>query len=141
MNIRAVELADFDNGLLETLNSLQDTYLTSEEAKLIYNGYFVEGQSQIYVVQNEQRIIGCGTLLIEYKFIHKFSKVAHIEDVAINKEFQGLGIGSLLIEHLIKEAKLQGCYKVILDCNKSLIPFYSKCGFKPQDVHMRLDLL
>ena len=46
------------------------------------------------------------------------------------KGFEGLGIGSALINHALHFAKGAGCYKVVLDCSDTNISFYQKTGFK-----------
>ena len=38
-----------------------------------------------------------------------------------------------LIQTLIEIGKSKGCYKIILDCSNSVIPFYEKCGLKYKD--------
>ena len=75
-------------------------------------------------------IIGTITILIEQKLIRNFGKVAHIEDVVIDKDFRGKGIGKLLIQEAIKIAYKNKCYKIILDCDETNVPFYEKCNFK-----------
>ena len=46
----------------------------------------------------EGKIVGSTTLLIETKFIHNGGKVGHIEDVVVDKEHQGKGIGEKIIK-------------------------------------------
>jgi hypothetical protein len=41
-----------------------------------------------------------------------------------------------LIEELVRVAKQQGCYKVILDCAESNVAFYEKCGLSRKEVQM-----
>ncbi len=140
MIIRKLELNDFENGLLETLSSLQEVNLTPESAKLVYNGYIADSNSHIYVVEDKGKVIACGTLLIEYKLIHSFCISIHLEDIAVHKDFQNMGYGKLLIDYLIKESKLINAYKITLDCSKELKSFYEKLDFLQSDVHMRLNI-
>ena len=52
-------------------------------------------------------MIGATTLLVEQKFIHSGGKAGHIEDVVTRKGFEGLGIGSALINmHCILQRQL-----------------------------------
>lgn len=100
--------------------------------------------SNIYVaytiVNGEEIIVGCSTLLIEDKIIHRGGKVGHIEDVVVNQKYRVKGIRKLLIDHCVEIAKREGCYKVILDCDEDNVRFYEKCGFKPHGVCMRIDM-
>jgi glucosamine-phosphate N-acetyltransferase len=65
--------------------------------------------------------------------------VAHIEDVVVSKEYQGKGIGEMLIQSLLDLAKDSDCYKTILDCSDEVKPFYEKIGFKITSNGMRYD--
>ena len=85
------------------------------------------------------KIVGSTTLLIEQKFIHDGGLVGHIEDVVVNKDFQGQKIGEKVMKYLLEIAKNRGCYKTILDCTEDVKPFYEKLGFKQVGNELRLD--
>ena len=94
----------------------------------------------IYIYKNYEEIpIGIITLIIEQKLIHSGQCVGHIEDLVVDHKYKNKGIASELINHCVKIAKDNNCYKVILDCKEELIPFYNKNNFKQQGVCMRLD--
>lgn len=59
---------------------------------------------QVYVVRSEatKEIIGCGTLAV---FHSPTGTKASIEDVVVEPQQQGKGIGKRLVQHLIEEAK------------------------------------
>ena len=78
-----------------------------------------------------------GTLFIEYKIIHSFGKVGHIEDIVISKNFRGKGYGKFLIKKLMKIAKDDfKVYKVILNSSDKNIPFYENCGLTKKENQM-----
>ena len=83
----------------------------------------------IWVVLVDNKIVGCGTILYEQKLIHNYGIVAHIEDVVISNNHKNKNYGSLLIEFLMDKATEKGCYKIILNCEPTLKPFYEKLGF------------
>lgn len=93
---------------------------------------------QIWIAQevSSNKIIGCGTILIEPKFIHNCGNVAHIEDVCILPEYRAKGYGQLIIQLLIDVTKTNNCYKVILNCSEDKKLFYEKCGFKLSNIQM-----
>ena len=96
--------------------------------------------NNIYVyVDNE--IKGLVTLIIEQKLIHGGKCVGHIEDLVVDKNFSGNGIARELVNHCVKIAESNNCYKIILDCSESLEPFYNKLEFKKQGICMRKALL
>ena len=41
-----------------------------------------------------------------------------------------------MLEALLAHAQNKGCYKVILNCSESNIPFYQKCGLEQNEVQM-----
>jgi len=138
MEIREAIISDLNNGLLDSLKSLSDPQLSFDEALDIY--LQVAAKTQIYVAVVDGKVVGTASLLVETKFIHAGGKVGHIEDVAVQKEYQGRGIGKALVEYLIMVGMSLGCYKLILDCNLDLVPFYEQFGFRNWCNAMRLDL-
>lgn len=138
ITVRPLQIEDFQNGFLESLSNLHDPKLSPDAALLIWRN--MASNILVYVAEDDGKIVGCATLLVEEKFLHGGCKAAHVEDVATHKDHQGKGIGSLLQKHLIEEAKRLDCYKILLDCKENLIPFYEKFGYKESDKHMRLNL-
>lgn len=100
--------------------------------------YSTQKNTKIYVVVDEEtnKLMGCGTLIIEKKLIHNLGKVGHIEDVVVDSKYRGKNIGKKLIEFLLNLAKEEKCYKVILDCVIDKVGFYEKCGLEQKGVQM-----
>lgn len=93
-----------------------------------------------FVAIINDKVVGTASLLIEPKFSNNYKFCGHLEDVAVNKDYQGFGVAKALIEHIINHCKKKNYYKLILDCDKSLVKFYEKFGFKENGVAMRLDI-
>lgn len=92
----------------------------------------------IFIYKNFKKVpIGIITLFIEPKLIHGGKCVGHIEDLVVYNNYKGNGIASQLINHCVKIAEENNCYKILLDCKEELIPFYNKNNFKQQGVCMR----
>jgi glucosamine-phosphate N-acetyltransferase len=88
--------------------------------------------------QSTTNIIATGTIILEPKFIHNNGKVGHIEDIVVDREKHGLGIGKKLIDDLVIICRNSGCYKVILNCSETKAGFYEKSGFKIKERQMAL---
>lgn len=88
------------------------------------------------VIETQGRIVACGTLLIEYKFIHDCGKLGHIEDIVVASEQRGTGLGRLLIQQLTELAFAHGCYKITLDCDVKNETFYGKSSFVTKGLQM-----
>lgn len=135
MQLRKLNKNDYDQYLL-LINDFKKTYFS----KIIFEELLdiINANSTIWVIEEDGKLIGTGTLLYEYKFIRDISKCAHIEDVCINKDYRGKNYGTLLIDHLITEAQNNNCYKIILDCNSDLEKFYAKSGLIKSGIQMSL---
>jgi glucosamine-phosphate N-acetyltransferase len=140
IKIRKLQKKDLYNGFLLSLDSLRkSSHLKPKKANTIFDKISKNPDYIIYVAINDKKIIGATTLLIEQKFIHDGGKVGHIEDVVVRKEYQGRGVGKMIVTALLKYAEKRGCYKTILDCTDDLIPFYENLGFKRHSNSMRFD--
>jgi glucosamine-phosphate N-acetyltransferase len=140
VKIRKLQEKDLFNGFLESLDSLRKASdLKPKKAKIIFKKMRSIPDHVIYVAVRDSKIIGAATIFVEQKFIHQGGKVGHIEDVVVNKEHQGEGIGLKLIKALIQYAEKKGCYKTVLDCTDEVMPFYKKLGFKHFSNSMRID--
>ena len=138
--IRKIIESDLENGFLESLDNLRQTSnLEQNSVKNILKKILENENHIIHVAELDGKIVGSTTLLIEQKFIHEGGFVGHIEDVVVNKEFEGQGIGMKLVLSLLDVAKEKKCYKTILNCEDKLLPFYEKIGFKQKSTEMRFD--
>jgi glucosamine-phosphate N-acetyltransferase len=144
-DVREIRLSDLAKGYFSTLKNLSELggiEENVEKAGKIFNDISTNPLHKIFVAvdKHTSEVIGSTTLLIEQKFIHSGGRAGHIEDVVTRKGFEGLGIGSALINHALYSAKAVGCYKVVLDCSDTNIGFYKKAGFKAHETSMRFDL-
>lgn len=132
------------NEYLDLLKNLSDTIERDKMTNLMnyYKIMELYPHIQIWIAEDaySKQIIGCGTIIIEPKFIHKCKNVAHIEDVCINPEYRNKGYGNKVIQLLIDISKLNNCYKIILNCNEKNKLFYEKCGFTETNKQMSIYL-
>lgn len=146
LEVREIELDDLKNGFFPTLRNLSELGFIQGDlvkAEQILSNIRANPLHKIFVAIDKEtsEVIGATTLLIEQKFIHDGGKAGHIEDVVTRKGFEGLGIGTALIDHALRFAKTVGCYKIVLDCSEANISFYRKIGFRLHETCMRYDLL
>jgi len=138
--IRELKKEDLWNGFLTTLDSLRKASdIDRNKADEIFEKINSNPDHIVAVAELDGKIVGSTTLLIEPKFIHKGGVVGHIEDVVIDKKFQGQKIGEKIMKYLLEFAKNRGCYKTILDCTDDVKPFYEKLGFKHIANELRFD--
>ena len=92
-------------------------------------------KSIFIVVEINNIIVGVASLYIIEKLTRKMGL---IEDVAVDSNYRGKGIGIKLIQNLTSEAKDMGCDKIVLNSSKDNISFYEKSGFKVNEIQMVL---
>ena len=138
--IRKLRIEDLQNGFLTSLDSLRKASdIDKSKAEEIFKKIDSNPAYTIAVAEMDGKVVGSTTLLIEQKFIHQGGLVGHIEDVVVDKNFQGQKIGEKIMKYLLDIAKNQGCYKTILDCTDDVKPFYEKLGFKQVANELRFD--
>ena len=143
-NIRELKISDYYLNYYNLLNQLSITSkkkCSFEEYGLIWKNIHENPNHYIFVIEEDNKIVGSITIIIEYKFIHNNSCIGHIEDVVVDKDFRGKGLSKKLIEHCLNLAKIKNCYKVILNCDKDKIELYQKYGFKVVSFGMRNEII
>jgi glucosamine-phosphate N-acetyltransferase len=93
--------------------------------------------------EESDKIIGTVSVLIEHKFNRGWSRVAHLEDVAVHSDAQGKWVGTMLIQTAIAYAQEQTCYKIILDADKdpAHVHYYEKFWFTNEWAYMKISFL
>jgi GNAT superfamily N-acetyltransferase len=113
-------------------------------------GHFVEsgfGKNPVwwaFVAEAENKIVGFALYYIRYS-TWKGQRM-YLEDILVNEPWRGKGIGKLLFDQLIEEAKekqLSGMMWQVLEWNEPAINFYKKykgVNFDPEWVNGSLML-
>ena len=63
----------------------------------------------------------------------------YIDDICVDENARGLGVGRTLCNHILSYAREKGCYNVTLNvwnCNPGAMAFYEKLGMAPYKVGM-----
>lgn len=129
---------DYYNGFLQLLEQL--TVVNANEISYeAFKEHMNTMKSKVFIIRNEtNKVIATAAIFIEHKFIHKLSSVGHIEDVVVDLNYRGLGLGKMLVDYCVEYAKNNNCYKVILNCSNENVGFYEKCDFINKNVEMSL---
>ena len=95
------------------------------------------------MAEENNAILASAYLYIMFNDLHK-EPFGFLENVFVQEENRGKGIGSKLVEAIITEAKKQNCYKIICTSrysNSEVHVFYNKLGFKDYGKEFRIDLI
>lgn len=137
---RPLRSDDFSNGHLHPLRDLAYIGQVDEAAwnkRFAYMTSCPETYFVLVITDDNDQIVGTGTLVAERKFLFETGIQGHIEDVAIVKSHQGQGLGLALLNALSHVAAQIGCYKTILDCSAKNVKFYEKCGYNQGGCEMQ----
>lgn len=135
MNIRIIQKDDYHKKILDLYNQLSPT----NNIDISNFSDFIKSLNKkhnIYVIECDNIIVACCTYFIETKILRNLSKVFHIEDLIVDKNFRGFGYGKQMVDFMIDLAQNEQCYKIILDCDDDHAGFYAKCGLQKKNIQM-----
>ena len=125
-----MKLHQFEEGDLDTLMEFLDNNLTENYRKEVFINIKKKWPEGFLLIKEQQKIIGvgCGAILPNEKL--------RILIIALEKKYQGNGLGTKLMERMISAAMIFGITKVTLEVRKDsqAINFYRKLGFSSVDV-------
>lgn len=88
---------------------------------------------RMYVAIRDDRIVGAFALLIMDNLGHQGAPSGVIEDVVVDPQCQGQGIGKAMVQHALRVCGEKGCYKLALSSNlkrERAHAFYESLGFE-----------
>ena len=120
--------------MMELVHELALYEKLPDEVTIEFNHFVESGFSEkpiwwAIVAENEDKIIGFSLYYI--RFSTWKGQRMYLEDLLVTEKMRGKGIGKLLFDELIKEAKeksLSGIAWQVLDWNEPAINFYKKLG-------------
>lgn len=116
------ELADFEHELHEVELSVED---------LENDGFGSQPRFTCFVAEDSNTIQGIA--LVYQRYSTWKGNALHLEDLIVSKKARGSGIGTLLLDEVVKHAKQINVKRIsweVLDWNESAITFYEKKGAK-----------
>ena len=114
---------------LQDLENIKDCLLTDFDNFWSYNILKQElenGKSKYFVVKQENEIVGFAGILLIIDEVN-------IMNIVVKKNKRNLGIGSSLLEEIIRYSKIHNATSITLEVNEKNIPaikLYEKYGFK-----------
>lgn len=139
--IRKLKRADiYFNGFLKVLSQLSPVDLDTWKAISTWLTRTGTGFHTIVASTRGDRVVGTASYFMEPKFIYGAGRVGHIEEVVVDQEFRGKGVGKALVKACVDELRRLRCYKIILNSSDENAPFYEGLGFRRAANTMRIDL-
>lgn len=101
----------------------------------------IKGKGIKFFIEVDRKEVGRAFLYILHNDLHE-KPLGFLEDVYVNENLRGQGIGTKLLDKVINEARANGCYKIVATSRHSrpeVHKLYERIGFKDQGVEFRLD--
>ena len=114
------------------------TKYSAEELKAIFSN----GETPVFVCTDENdRVVGHGFCVMEQYGGQLMTErsTLYIDDICVDENARGQGVGRALYDHILDYAREAGCYNVTLNvwsCNPGAMAFYEKLGMAPYKIGM-----
>lgn len=130
--IRECKEGDFEQVLKLLAQLWPEKKLDEKELQQVFlRGLNSEFQSYVCAVI-EENIVGFGSLTIKNS-LWQAGLLGHIDELVVDKEYRGKGIGSKLLEYITNIAKEKSCVRIELDSaldRNQAHKFYEQNGFE-----------
>ena len=106
--------------------------LSLSEAEVLFQKMSSYPNYKVYVAEQEHQVIGTFALLIMDNLAHRGTPSGIVEDVAVQENLQGKGIGRQMMKYAMQVCSEAGCYKLVLSSNQKRVEvhaFYESLGF------------
>lgn len=95
----------------------------------------------IFVAEEDGRVLGYAFCIYQTPSAASMQPVKslYIDDLCVDGNTRGKGVGGALYRHVVQVAEQTGCYNVTLNvwaCNPTALRFYEKCGLTVQKIGM-----
>ena len=145
MQIRPANVADLPDllALLTQLDLGEDgasslETMTAEFEKITANPYHT-----IYVAEQAGALVGTFALIIVPQLAHGGTRSGIVEDVVVDADQRGQGIGQAMMWFAIERCREAGCYKLVLASGNRRVDahrFYENLGFRQHGISFLIDL-
>ena len=117
--------------------------ISTEEAERIFERMARYPDYTLHVAVSGKTPVGTFALLIMDNLGHLGTSSGIVEDVAVDPEYQGRGVGGAMMAHAIALCRERGCYKMVVSSNLKrprAHAFYESLGFERHGYSFRLML-
>ena len=135
--IREARSDDFD-AVMRLYRQLQadDPVLTDGSDRLTFDRILGTPGLTLFVLEQGDRVVATTYLNVIPNISRRASPYAVIENVVVEEELRGTGLGKQIMSGTLDAAWAAGCYKAMLmtgSKDESTHAFYRSCGFSPHE--------
>ena len=147
LKIRQASLLDLP-GVIALLEQLSDgrtpgvpwPVTTEGEGSAVWAEILAQPGRAFLVADEDGTLVGTIDLFILSNLTHGASPIAYMENVVVDREHRGSGVGLALVSEVERRAREAGCYKIQLISNtarEEAYRFYEAVGFEPSATGFR----
>lgn len=145
VQIRAVREGDLPAllDLYRQLSGPESPQLSVADARAMLRKIGAYPNYTVYVATLDEAIVGTYALLIMDNIGNGGRPSGIVEDVVVDAEYRGQGIGQVMMDHARDLCRAAGCYKLTLSSNlrrEAAHRFYESLGYEKHGYSFRLDL-
>lgn len=137
MRIREAREADLDR-LLELYSLLEGPYagsvsLTRDGARNLFTRILLDPNQQTLVAEDYGEVVGTLVIVVIPNLGHGGAPYAVVENVVVDPDSRGEGVGKALVEEALERARRAGAYKLALCSNlqrEEAHAFYRSLGME-----------
>lgn len=149
MEIKKTNASDIDAlmrirlEMLRVVNNVKSDAVFDKTLVECCREYFLSGDQTTVFAMEQDKIAGCASLSyisVMPTFDHPTGKRAHLMNVYTREAFRRLGVGKMMVQFLIEEAKSRGVTEISLDATEMGHPLYKSLGFSDNREGMNLSI-
>ena len=126
---------------IQVMRLLQDVSkyaLTEDDAKKAFEIFINDSNSYGIVAIVNDKVVGFGSAFIIQRV--RGGSVAIVEDFVVSSHYRRSGVGTLIMEKLVANCRLRGCFKIVLETSEIGYKFYESLGFVKGGASMKLSI-
>lgn len=131
-NIIKADKNDFEGIFLLLMQLWVDKKFDKEKLKKAFLSGLEDDAQEYLVIKYEKQIVGFASLTVRNSLWIE-GRIGHIDELIIDQKLRSKGIGTRLMQELIKLAKTKGCNRIEADTGfqrKRTHKFYELLGFE-----------
>ena len=120
-----------------------DNQLSESDANDLFKRISSTGCHKIYIASIDDSIVGTFALILIQSLTHNGGRSVVVEDVVVDMNFQGKGLGRQMMDYAAKAALQFGGEKLVLSSGKARTnahEFYEHLGYKKDGYRFALKL-
>lgn len=97
--------------------------------RVLYPADGSETAIHVAIISEDGDVMACGSMLMEDESEKESTHIGRIRGMAVSEKSQGKGLGGIVLESLLAEAKSRKVTKIWCNARTKILNFYLKRGF------------